>query len=167
MATLALSVSLFKSYDEALVTIDPSTVFEKYGHIKVVIDSLAVSVKDVPSDGLPYNYDPAFISPNADQVPKFTVLNEPFPGGYGSNKLIIDHGTSKVSGTKTYTKKLMIFAVNNGKLDGNANKRVSNNGSTGSSLNVLLKAVLQKIPEWPCDDDVTGTVTFTMTTNLP
>lgn len=163
MATLTLGVSLFKSYDEGLITVDPSAINNVSGYIKVTFDSLTLTVKDVPSDGLPYNYIPAFISPSGDQVPNFSIVNDPLPGAYGTQNAVINHPCSKTPGTKTYKKKLMIYAVNSGKLDGNANNRPSSNGTTGTKVNVLARAILQKVPDWPCDDDVNATFTFTKT----
>lgn len=166
MATAVVSVTLFKKYDEAVITVDASALTGKKGYIKVTIDTLAHTVKDVPSDGLPYNYSPDVVVPTPDQVPNFTVLNDALPGGYGGYNKIIDHPMSKIAGTKTYKGICFIFAVNDGKLDANANTRVSNNGVTGTTFHVLLRAIIQKLDEWPCDDDVIATLTFTKTESL-
>lgn len=166
MATLTLSVTLLKKYDEAVVTIDPSALTGKKGYVVVSLTSLATVVKDIPTDGLPYNYTPTYIGPNGDQVPRFTVKNSPNGGDYGSEHNIIQHPLSKLPGTKTYVDKLFVFAVNDGKLDANASTRPSNNGTTGTNTNLLIRAILEKLPEWPCDDDVTATLTFTKTESL-
>ncbi len=148
-STLALNVDNKKLSDSSFIQTAASTYSGLNGRVLIQINALDSVVQDIPNDGT----DNADVP---DSVPLFTVTSMKSPVGFGDNVSIINHPQTKVSGTKTYSKMLMIFAVNGGKIDGNA---TNSKGST--NMVTFAECRLAKLPEWPCNDITTGTVHFT------
>lgn len=99
-----------------------------------------------------------------DSVPEFSVIGTPTYTSYGAPAALVQHPTSKSSSaSRVYDKKksTYIVAVNQGKVDGNARKEPYHSGTAGNQFKVCT-VVLQKKDEWPCDDDVDATLTFTL-----
>lgn len=99
-----------------------------------------------------------------DSVPLFSVYNVPSPSSYGVKYPIMQHPTGKGSSvTKTYNPKLaaLIVAVNSDKPDGNMAVVPQNDAGTAADKVHGAEVCLEKKPEWPCDDDVTATLTYT------
>jgi hypothetical protein len=151
VATLALNVNNEKLSDFAMIDYDGATLSGISGFLKVIINSLACVVIDEPK---------SVEEPNAlDGTPVFQIANEKSVNG--GSTVLAGHPTSKISGTRTYTDTLFIFAVNNGKIDANAlNFKATENRKH------LLRAILAKVPQYPCDDEVTATLDYTTSWTL-
>ena len=146
MSTLALNVNNQKVQDQCFISEPAATYSAKRGYVQATITSLANISIDKPAD---------VTTPAAhDSVPMFTIKNA--KSGAAKDIVLIQHPLAKRSGTRTYTKKLMIFAINSGKVDGNG----TNVKATTSQVN-FLDVQVQKIKEWPCDDKVDLTLTYT------
>lgn len=146
---LVLNVTNSKIHDQGFIT-KPSTDFtNKNGYVIVQINDLHTIAIDRPVDTV------ITTTVKDDSVPLFTVENDKTTSGAFTTKQLINHPTSKVSGDRTYDKQLMVFAINDGKADGNAR-----NVKATTNYVSFLKTTLQKIANWPCDDFVTVTVDY-------
>jgi hypothetical protein len=156
--TLSLSLDNVKVKDKAYVGIAASSLSGLNGRVTAQINSLAITSIDKPLSQV------TNINPNVpygamgDSVPVFTVMNEKSDGNvFTIQGVLISHPTSKVSGTKTYVQQFMVFAVNAGKIDGNAK-----NVNMTNPQALTLRCALEKLPDWPCDDTVTATIGYTI-----
>jgi hypothetical protein len=131
-----------KLSDSALITEAGSTLTGHGGYIAHQVVDMTVSPIDVPPGQTS--------SPPGDAIPLFSAINMPTSPGYGQAAQLAMHPTSKTPGIKTYFQRLFLWAVNDGKIDGNGS-----NVATSSSYVSLVQYQLSKVQEWPCDDLVT------------
>ncbi len=150
--TLDLAIDNVKTADSVYITEPASTFSGKCGYVIAQINDLHTVVNDRPDD------DTLIDAPSrTDSVPLFTIVNERTPVGFGKSLELVKHPMTKVSGSKTYDETLLVFAVNNGKVDGNAtNVKASDNYAR------FLRATLQKIQNWTCDDWVDSTLDYAL-----
>ncbi len=148
--TLTLSVDNVRLTDNAFVTSAASTFTDKQGYVVAQLNDLHTTVIDEPDDVT----DPVA----GDSVPMFSVINDITPGGSGSTTPLVAHSTTKVSGDKTYDKTLLVFAVNSGQIDANAR-----NVKATTDFKSFLETKLDKLSDYPCDDEVTCIVDYALT----
>lgn len=147
--TLTLNVNNVKVSDLGTITKPASDFTNKNGYVVAQINDLHTIVIDRP-------VDVAVPNPvTTDSVPLFRVFNSVTPRSFGSEQRLIQHGTTKVSGSKTYKEKALVFAINDGKVDGNAT-----NIKATTNYVAFLKAMLDKVGNWQCDDHVTCVVDY-------
>lgn len=147
--TLTLNVNNVKVQDQGFIT-EPATTFaNKSGYVVAQINDLHLTAIDEPIE--------VNATVPSDSVPLFTVENDKTTSGSFTTQQVINHPTSKVSGDRTYQEKLMVFAINNGKADGNAK-----NVKASANYMSFLKVTLQKIANWPCDDWVTAITDYAL-----
>ncbi len=170
-STLTLNVGQFNDEETAYITDAASTFTSKSGRVAVTLRSLVTTGIDRPK------WSKALKSIQAagnvyDSVPLFTAPCVFTPGSFGAPKVIervwpqklygnlAHHPVTKFSGTKTYDYRdqFFVFAVNDGKVDGNATLLESD-----TSRVAFVAPTLKKLPEWPCDDDVTVVVSYNRT----
>ncbi len=143
------SVSLHVDNDkEADVVGITSTVGTGYGLLVFLPVSVVTAIDDGDLAG--------------DSVPNFNVASAATAGGYSFGFSILSHPISKSSNhTKSYpTKGAMVYAVNDGKIDGNGSSVTINNSGTVSHQNILGDASLYRVAEWPSDDTVDATFNY-------
>lgn len=141
--TLTLKVNNTKISDSGLVNLDSSTYSGANGYVKAWINAMTNTTIDLPSTVI----NPI---PN-DLTPYFSVRTT------GSAVPLITSAMSKISGTRTYSQQMFLFAINNGKVDANG-LNIKATTSQGS----FLEAKMEKLPDWPCDDHVTAAVAYTV-----
>jgi hypothetical protein len=97
-----------------------------------------------------------------DSVPNFALVSVPTVGAWSSGEQILNHPISKASShTKYYmNKSLMVYAVNDGKIDANGSAGELNNSGSIGQYHVLGSANLWRVPEWPSDDDVSASLSY-------
>lgn len=145
-ATLAIDNTTLSA--KKVLTVAGASLGTDSGYISHHLISMDVSNIDVPSDA-PEGAEPG------DSVPVFAVVNTPTSPGFGSSANLAMHAVSKTPGTLTYYQRLMIFAVNSGKIDGNGS-----NSQTDTAFASYAEYNLSKVAEWPCDDWVSAAVAF-------
>jgi hypothetical protein len=136
---LELSVNNSRLTDSAYITDQVTDYTSKNGYVVVQLNSVDVNAIDTPIDSN---------NPTAnDSVPLLVVTPTTTPGFAAVNPMV-RFPCRKITGKRTFAQKLMVFAVNNGFVDGN--------GSTVKSANSFpnfMRVDLMKLPNWPCDDD--------------
>ncbi len=138
-STITLNVNNLKKKDIGYISGNLADMVDKEGYLLVRIKSSVLTVIDQPINA------PA-PDPAGDYVPLFTIKQ--------LNNIKIQHPTPKISGTRNYPDTRFVIAVNDGV--GDANGTTFN--STAGDL-IAMEAVLEKKPEWPCNDDVTLALT--------
>lgn len=148
--TLSFSIDNDKTADSVFITNPSSTYSGHNGRVVVQLNDLHLIAIDKPD---------SVTDPIAnDQVPLFVVSNDRSSPGFGTTLPIITHPTSKVGGDKNYVKKLLVYAINNGKVDGNGR----NIKATTNTVS-FMEAKIAKVDQWPCDDYITGILDYALT----
>ncbi len=149
--SLPLVVDGSRIQDEFVIALAASTIAAQNGRIRATLNWLQNEVIDqspaqaaIPVAGVAN-----------DPAPYFSVLNAKTPSNVTTGQgVLTQHQLAKISGVKTYYQCHMIFAVNNGKVDGNGSNLLMSVASQVALFNVTLyKAV-------PTDDIVTATVAY-------
>ena len=144
--TLGLAVNNTRLTDSAYITDQSTTYTNKDGYVVVQLNGLQTTAIDTPIDS-------RNVTAN-DSVPLFSVTPTSTPGFVNASP-VVKFPCRKITGYRHFVEKIMVFAVNNGFVDGN--------GSTVKSANSFpnfMRVDLMKLPNWPCDDDYNVTLHY-------
>jgi hypothetical protein len=144
--TLDLAVNNSRLTDSAYITDQVTTYTSKDGYVVVQLNGIDTSVVDTPIDS-------KNATPN-DSVPLFSVTPTTTPG-FTSGVSLVKFPCRKVTGSRIFSQKLMVYAINNGFVDGNGSTVKS-----AASFPNFMRVDLMKLPNWPCDDNVDVTLHY-------
>lgn len=150
--TLVLSVDNSQLTDSAYITDQVTDYTNKSGYTVVQLNKLVTSNIDTPIDSK--------TNAAGDSVPLFAVTPTTTPG-FSAAAPLVKFPTRKISGSRNFVEKIMVFAVNNGVVDGNGSTVKS-----ASSFPNFMRVDLMKLPNWPCDDDVSVTLHYALTATV-
>jgi hypothetical protein len=148
--SFTLHVDNVKTDDVGQIMQATSTYTSKNGYVKAQILSLETVAIDAPVNVFVPNGQPTL----NDSVPVVKIVND--PSGFGSEKPLFNMANTKRSGKRNLINALMVFAVNSGLVDGNANN------IKGAGQASLIVANLNKVQGWPCDDVVDLTIHYAL-----
>jgi hypothetical protein len=160
---LVLSVNKDKPHDEATIGVTAASIAGLNGRVLTSLNFVYTENIDQPIK-TPFNTAPLSpVGESGDSTHLFECVNAKLPSNnFTSQGVIASHLLPKVSGSKIYYQAHMIFAVNNGKIDGNGRNI---NTSSGGQIH-LLRCSLHG--SGYSDDTATVTVGYTTTfTSMP
>jgi hypothetical protein len=137
-----------RNEDNAGVSLAASGAAGLNGRVLATINWVQNMVVDQPPNDVQYtdNLFPAGVPD--DPAPYISVLNSRTPSSPASQGVLLSHQLPKISGTIVHYQRHMVFAVNNGKIDGNGrNAKISS-----QAQHQLFDVELRKVA--PADDTV-------------
>jgi hypothetical protein len=163
--SFTLHVYKNKTFDQGLICNNASGFTPTDGWCAFSAVSLTTTAIDVPTDfDLPEQVTDIqnYFAQAPDSVPQFTLAQAVTPSPNTMQGPLLQHPVTKNSGVKSYpVRSFMMFAMNGGKVDANgSNTKGSATSQSGAQI-CFLTASLQKLPQWPCNDDVTCAFAYT------
>jgi hypothetical protein len=162
--SFTLHVYKNKTVDQALLCNNATGFTPTDGYCTFSAVSLTTTAIDVPTDfDLPELQTDIqqWFAQQPDSVPQFTLAPAvtPWPGVMQGP--LLQHPVTKNSGAKNYpVRSFMVFAMNGGKVDANGSNFKGGAVSQAGPQICFFIGALQKLAQWPCNEDVTAVFTY-------